>query len=58
MFLRRLFGIEVSRSFDVSEEGIEGKLTEINPDGHDWLKKVSDNNGNNFANCRQWRQRR
>ena len=49
MFLRRIFGIEVSRSFDVSEDGIEGTLTNRNPDDHNWLQKVqeqvhSDNN--------------
>lgn len=40
MFLRRIFGIEVSRSFDVSEDGIEGTLTNRNPDDHNWLQKV------------------
>jgi len=40
MFLRRLFGIEVSRSFDVSEEGIEGVLTPINPDCPHRLEQI------------------
>ena len=40
MFLRRLVGIEVTRSFDVSEEGTEGILVTKNPDCPVWLEQV------------------
>jgi len=49
MFLRRLLGIEVSRSFDVTEDGTDGKITIRNPDCPLWLDQIEEERRNSEA---------